>query len=379
MTPHDFAELDLFITGPTYIRPEVKAAATLPEFGHRDAENEKRFKPIFQWLKLLAGASDDYTTMLFNGSGSTAMEAVLRSLAKDDETILNVSVGAFGDLWGKMGVVNGKRVEKLAFPAGEAVDLTKLEAALAATKPAVVTITHNETSTGVINDIHAACALVRRFGALPLVDGVSLFGGAPVDLATSQAAVYVTSTQKSLGLAAGFGIAFVHGDAFAKAETVPNRGFSSDILAQRGRALKFQTLTTPNTILANQLFVQLQYIVETEGIENRFARHLALRDMTHRFALSIPGYGLFAQVGRRSPTLTAVLPPEGVSFKTLKSFKEAMRAKGFLFDPGYGKLNEDREAQGLRPIFRIGHMGDITADMLGRYLDALGPVLTSRA
>ena len=46
MSKPNFAPLKLFITGPTYIRDDVKQAALLPEFGHRDAENDLRFAPI---------------------------------------------------------------------------------------------------------------------------------------------------------------------------------------------------------------------------------------------------------------------------------------------------------------------------------------------
>jgi aspartate aminotransferase-like enzyme len=375
MSTQDFAELQLFITGPTFVRPEVREAGLLPEFGHRDSENNKRFKPIMENLKKLAGCGEDYHIIIFNGSGSNAMEATVRSLVADDETVLNVSVGAFGDLYHKMAVVNGKRAVQLKFAAGSAIDLVELETALAEHKPACVTFTHNETSTGVTNDLRAVCALVRRHGALPLVDGVSIFGGAAIDLTGSGAATYATSTQKSLALPAGFGLLFVSEEAVEKAKAVKNKGFTTDIIAQLGRAGKGQTLTTPNCTLANQMCVQLDYIVHTEGIEKRFARHLLMQGMVQDFVAGLPGFELLAPKGHRSPTVTAVRVPAGVSVAQLKKVKEAMRAKGFLFDPGYGKLNTELEEKGQRVLIRIGHMGDITPLMLAAYLDALKPEL----
>jgi len=375
MSTQEFADLQLFITGPTFIRPEIREAGLLPEFGHRDSENNKRFKPIMAHLKKLAGAGDDYHVIIFNGSGSNAMEATVRSLVADDECVLNVSVGAFGDLYHKMAVVNGKRAVQLKFAAGEAIDMDELEAALSEHKPAVVTFTHNETSTGVTNDMRAVCACVRKHGALPLVDGVSIFGGAAINLSGSGAATYATSTQKSLALPAGFGILFASEEAIEKAKTVKNKGFTTDISTQLGRAQKNQTLTTPNCTLANQMAVQLDYIVNTEGIEERFARHITMRAMVHGFVNTLPGFELLAPEGRRSPTVTAVRVPAGVTVADLKKVKEAMRAKGYLFDPGYGKLNTDLEEKGQRVLIRIGHMGDITPAMLADYLDALKPEL----
>jgi len=204
---------------------------------------------------------------------------------------------------------------------------------------------------------------------------VSLFGGADARIPESDPVMYVTSTQKSLGVHAGFGIAFVSAEALDKAAQVANRGYSSDIVTQVNTARKSQTLTTPNGGLANQLAVQLDYIVNVEGIAKRYARHEAMRDMVAAWVERQPGFDFLAAEGFRSPTLTALRTPEGLGSAGLKRVKEAMRERGYLFDTGYGKLNVELESQGARPICRIGHMGDITPEMLAKYLDDLGRVL----
>jgi aspartate aminotransferase-like enzyme len=369
MSKPNFAPLKLFITGPTYIRDDIKQAAMLPEFGHRDAENDLRFGPIRENLRKLAGAGDAYEPVLFLGSGSTAMEASIRSLVADGETLLNVSVGAFGDHYYNIAVANGKKAENLKFDYGQAIDMAVLDAKLAELKPEVVSFTHNETSTGVTNDMKAVCALIRKHGAMPLVDGVSIFGGADLDLANSGAAMYSTATQKSLALPAGFGIGFISKEAEAKAEKVTNKGHTTDITKQLGRARKNQTLTTPNGTLANQMYVQLERIVNEEGVENRFARHLEMRGMVEKWAEGLDGFEMFAPEGFRSPTVSTVLCPAGVTSAQLKKgVKEALRAQGYLMDPGYGKLNTALEADGRRLVIRVGHMGDITPEMLAEYL-----------
>lgn len=378
MSDAPFAELKLFITGPTYLRPEVRAAGAWPEYGHRDSENAKRFKPIFDDLRIVAELPGDYKTLLLLGSGSTAMEAAIRSLVAADETVLHVSVGAFGDLWHRISLENGKKAALLSIPPGQPATVEALEAAMSAHKPAVVAITHNETSTGVINDVVALGRVAKARGALVLVDGVSVFGGAPSGIAASGCDMYCTATQKSLGLNAGFGIGFVSPAAIDKAGHVTNRGHAGDILSHLGRAAKYQTQSTPNGALGNQMCLQLEYIVKEEGVAARFARHEAMRDMAVAFVRDLPGYDLFAPEGFRSPTVTTAVVPEGMTFADLKDVKEAMRERGYLFDPGYAKLNEDLEASGRRPIFRIGHMGDITPAMLKCFLDDLGAVLTAR-
>lgn len=381
----EFAELELFITGPTYIRPEVRQAAALPEFGHRDSEASLRFDPIFDGLRQLAGLTldpeeDGYHLALIPGSGSNAMETCVRSLVADGETVLNLSVGAFGDLFHNLAVCNGKNAVQRKFVPGQAMDMDALEAALRAERPAVVTMTHNETSTGVFHhNIKDFCDLAHRYNALPVVDGVSLFGGAPVNLREMGCAAYATSTQKSLALPAGLGVCFISREAMEKSKRVANKGYVTDILRHLERAAKHQTLTTPNTALANQLAVQVDAIVHREGMDARFARHERLRDLAHAFVDSLEGFDFLAPEGYRSPTLTAVRCPASLAPADLKAVKEAMRAKGYLFDPGYGKLNTALEHAGQPPMFRIGHMGDVTEAMLKAYLDVLGPVLQEAA
>ncbi|MGE4192901.1 MAG: alanine--glyoxylate aminotransferase family protein [Pseudodesulfovibrio sp.] len=372
MSKPNFAPLKLFITGPTYIRQDVKEAALLPEFGHRDTENDLRFAPIRENMRKLAGCGDDYEPILCLGSGSTAMEASVRSLVADGETVLNVSVGAFGDLYYNLAAHNGKKAENLKFDYGQAIDMNVLEDKIKELKPAVVTFTHNETSTGVTNDMKAVCELIRKHGAMPLVDGVSIYGGADLDLSNSGAAMYSTATQKALGLPAGFGIGFVSKEAEEKAAKVTNKGHHHDITKHLGRARKNQTLTTPNCTLANQMWFQLDRIVNEEGVENRFARHIKMRGMVEDWAAGLDGFEMFAPEGFRSPTVSTVLCPAGVTVAQLKKgVKEALREEGYLMDPGYGKLNTALEEAGRRLVIRVGHMGDITPDMLTEYLGKL--------
>jgi aspartate aminotransferase-like enzyme len=372
MSKPNFAPLKLFITGPTYIRQDVKEAGLLPEFGHRDAENDLRFAPIRENLRKLAGCGGDYEPILCLGSGSMAMETSIRSLVAEDETILNVSVGSFGDMYYNIAVSNGKKAENLKFDYGQAIDLNVLEDKLKELKPQVVSFTHNETSTGVVNDMKAVCSLIRQYGAMPLVDGVSIFGGADIALSESGAAMYSTATQKSLGLPAGFGIGFVSKEAEEKAEKVTNKGHHHDITKHLGRARKNQTLTTPNTTLANMMWYQLDRIVNEEGVENRFARHIEMRGMVEKWVAGLDGFDMFAPKGYRSPTVSTVVCPKGVTGAQLKgTVKEAMRARGYLMDPGYMKLNNLLEEAGRRIVFRVGHMADITPGMLAEYLGEL--------
>ncbi|MDQ2086824.1 aminotransferase class V-fold PLP-dependent enzyme [Herbivorax sp. ANBcel31] len=366
----EFKDLVLFITGPTYIRPEIRQAGTYCEFGHRDKVAKVKVESILKNLRKLAGVNEDYEVCLVCGSGSFAMEASIRSLVKDNENILNVSVGAFGDLYHKMTASNKKNVDLLKFKPGKAIDLNKLEEQLKSKKYDVVTFTHNETSTGVTNDMVKVCKLIQKYGAMPLVDGVSIFGGVKIPFDEAKPSVYITSTQKCLGLPAGFGIMFVHKDALEKAKSVESRGYVTDLVSIVASGQKSQTVTTPNCTLINQMMEQLEYIVEEEGIDNRFKRHEDMQKMVADWvenSLS-DDFKFFSQEGYRSPVVSAIEIPKYVDRMAIK---ESLREKGYLFDPGYGKLNKSLEENGENLNIRVGHMGDITPEMLSKYLEEL--------
>jgi aspartate aminotransferase-like enzyme len=358
-----FKELKLFITGPTYLRKEVLDAGLLPVFGHRDKDANQRLEPAFANLKKIAGVDNEYKAVLFPGTGTNAMEASIRSLVGKDEKLLVVSVGAFGDLYYEIAQANGKNVERLYFEPGKAIDLKTLEDKLGELKPNVVAFTHNETSTGVMNDVAAIGKLIRRYNAMPIVDGVSIFGGAQTMITEGEIAMYSTSTQKCLALPAGLGIALISKEAIEKAKNVQNKGYTTDIVQQAAFADKGQTLTTTPTQLANQLYYQTKYIVEEEGVENRFARHLRMRDITHQWIGDLPaevGFSLLPDKRYASPSVTCIRVPAEFDRKALK---DAMKQHGYLFDPGYSKLDV--------PTIRIGHIGDISVQMLEDYLTIL--------
>lgn len=363
-------QLVLMIPGPTWIRPDIRTAASFSEFGHRDSHATRILASIFENLGAIAELPDDYDIALINGSGTNGMESAIRSLVGDADRVLNVSVGIFGDLFNSIATSNGKDAERLAFPVGKGIDIPTLEAALARTRYDVVTLTHNESSTGVTTDVVQACERIRAHGALPVIDGVSIFGGAPSHIAAARPAAYVTATQKCLGLPAGLSIVFVHRDALEKARQVSNRGYATDLLKHVVFTHEQQTLTTPSCTLLNQMHAQLDYIVKQEGVHKRFARHTEMqRKVRNWVRASTTGLELFADDVDASPGVTAVTVPAELNLPELKAM---MRAEGYLIDTGHKKLNEILVGQSRRPVIRIAHMADLTHEMLDRFLDKLG-------
>lgn len=366
------SELKLFIPGPTWIRPQIREAGSYPEFGHRDTQAIEIIASILDNLRHIAELPAGYQAALVNGSGSNAMECAVRSLIAATDRVLCVCVGAFGELFHTLASGLNGQVERLDFKPGAGIDLEVLGRTLAEGHFDVVTLTHNESSTGVATDIIRACQLIREHEALAIVDGVSIFAGAPTGIAQALPAAYVTATQKCLALPPGFGIVFVNEAALAKAQTIKNRVYTLDLLRHVEMARQGQTLTTPNCTLLNQMHVQLDYIVNQEGVQERFARHRQQRDHVRAWVQARPErFSLFAAHADASPSLTSLYVDAHVD---LAQTKLRMREAGYLIDTGYSKLNKRLMAESGQVMMRIPHMGDISHLMLERFLQDLDEV-----
>ena len=150
-----------------------------------------------------------------------------------------------------------------------------------------------------------------------------------------------------------YGFAVASAEYIERAKKVRNRGFYFDVLRYEAYAQKDQTPMTPATSLLYALEAQMGDIGR-EGIERRWERHIAMRDATidwvHRVAERRGvELGVVAAEGSRSPTVTVVSLPPGLSTKEVR---EAIAARGCTVGGGYGQLSET--------TFRIGHMGDHT-------------------
>jgi aspartate aminotransferase-like enzyme len=99
--------------------------------------------------------------------------------------------------------------------------------------------------------------------------------------------------------------------------------------------------------------------VLAEGLDNRWARHLHMRDMTIGWATERE-MGLYAEDGYRSPTITCVANGRGIDMDEMAKF---MGGKGFSMDKGYGKIKGK--------TFRIAHMGDMQPSVLEEVLGGL--------
>src|SRR4030067_1129850 len=165
----------LRIPGPTPCPPEVLQAMARPMINHRGAEFHKILTDVTAKLKQVFQTRN--ALYVLTGSGTGGLEAAVVNMLSPGDKVLSVSIGVFGDRFANIAQQFGAEVIPLKFEWGKAADPDAVKKALK-DNPGVkaVLVTHNETSTGVTNDMAAISRVVKEAGKLLVVDAISRLG-----------------------------------------------------------------------------------------------------------------------------------------------------------------------------------------------------------
>ncbi len=335
----------LMIPGPTPVPDAVLEAAARHPIGHRTPEFSKVVQDVIQDLKWLGQTENDVFVLTASGTGG--MEAAIANTISPGDRVLSLVCGVFGERWAKLAEAFGAKVERITVEPGTAISAQAVEEKLAAAEPKfkAVTITHNETSTGVLNDLQAIVAVVKKHGALSIVDAVTSFGAVPLPIDAWDVDVVVTGSQKALMLPPGLGIIFFGKRAWEAKATCKTHSFYFDLNKYKKSLQANTTPYTPNVSLFCGLQASLKMMRE-EGTDAIFARHVRLKESL-RAGLQAMGLELFVDEKAGSPTITAIKPPAELTVDAIrKKLKERYRI-----------LVADGQEELKGKIFRIGHMG----------------------
>jgi aspartate aminotransferase-like enzyme len=353
----------MFVPGPVDVDPLVLAAQTQPMLPHRSKEFEALFQRTAERARQLFYTQ--YRVFITASSGSGLQEAAVRNFAK--ETVLSCVNGAFAQRWYSTAIANGKQATLLEFPWDQPVSPDAVADALRKQHYEIITIVHNETSTGVENPVREVAAAVQVVSpdTLICVDAVSSLGGVKIEMDAWGLDMLLTSSQKCLGLPPGLALGAVSDRALVYAASVPNRGWYFDLVLMEQHRLKDSTPATPALSLIYALDYQIERIL-AEGLEARFARHAALAGRVQDWALA-RGLALFAPQGYRSKTVTTVDNRLGLDVSVLNSF---LLQRDMRIANGYGPLKGK--------TFRIAHMGDTQMRQVDLLLAAMDEYLSNR-
>jgi aspartate aminotransferase-like enzyme len=349
--------------GPTPLPEAVRQAQAQQMVDHRGTEFGEMLAEITAGLRQLIAT--DGEVLLLTGSGSGALEAAIVNTLSPGDRVLAVSIGSFGDRFAKIAGAFGAAVDRLDFEWGTAADAGRLSDALAGADPyRAVLVTHNETSTGVANQLRQLAAVVRDAPGEPLllVDGISGLGAMPFEMDAWGVDLVVSASQKAWMASPGIAIAALGERAVAAVAAARMPRFYWDFAEARQWASKGQTPWTPAITVLYGLRIGVQRLL-AEGRERTWHRHAAIAAGVAA-GMEALGLRLVAAPEDRSSTVTAAWVPDGLEWA---SFNAAMRARGLVIAGGQGKW--------AGRILRFGHMGEVGIDEMVDALERMGVTL----
>jgi aspartate aminotransferase-like enzyme len=350
----------LFIPGPTHVTEDVLQKMAKPMIGHRGKEASNLQRSISDKLRKLMYTKNEI--LLSTSSGSGLMEGSIRSCTRRRAAVF--SCGDFGNRWFAMAEDNNVPADKFEVAWGNPNLPEQVDQVLATGKYDLITITHNETSTGIMNPVGQIAQVKKKYPEVIFcVDTVSSLGGVKIEVDKWGIDICLTSSQKCLGLPPGLSLCSISEKALEAARKVEFRGTYFDLLKLYDYIQKadYQYPSTPSLSHMFALDYQLDNIFE-EGLENRFARHTEMADYVRAWAKD--KFALFAQEEFASNTVTCVKNTREIN---LDDLNKTLGERGFMISNGYGKLKEK--------TFRIAHMGELTLSDIKELLSNIDQIL----
>ena len=335
----------LFIPGPTHVRESILEAQAAPMIGHRSTDYSDLQGAVTPKLQQLLYT--EQPVFIYAASGTGVMEGSLR------QTVLKRALitvcGAFSERWYEIAEANGVPADRVDVAWGEGFTPEMVDEALSKGDYDVLTITLNETSTGVMNPLKEIAAMVRAKypDTLILVDAVSAMAGVKIEFDAWDLDVVISSSQKCFALPPGLAITGVSERALQRTAQVPNRGYYFDFLTMLKYFKRNQTPATPAVSLIQALNQQMDDIL-AEGLEARWARHIEMANVVRDWARK--DWALFSNEQFLSNTVTTIRNTRGISVADLN---KELGKRGAMISNGYGNTLKEK-------TFRIAHMGDLT-------------------
>jgi aspartate aminotransferase-like enzyme len=346
------------LPGPTPLPPQVIAALGREMIPHRGPAFRALYSETLKLAREIHRTDGDVLTWAATGSAGWEV-AVVNLLSPGDPVLVGVN-GHFGERFARVADRLAIDVRRIDVEWGEAILPAQLQSALEA-HPDVkaVFLVHNETSTGVTNPLRDLASIAREHGALVVVDAVSAAGALPLEVDAWGIDFVFSGSQKAWMCPPGLLIVAAGPRAWEAHQRSEYRRFVWDMSDAKKAADQGMTPTTPPLSMIYAFRAALGMIVD-EGIEQVWDRHRHLGSMT-REGITSAGIRLFAQRGFESDSVTAFLPPAGV---TAASLLEMLRRD-------YGVEVQGGQAHLADRLIRVGHMGWAHEPEMRQAIDAI--------
>ncbi|MCL4339337.1 alanine--glyoxylate aminotransferase family protein [Patescibacteria group bacterium] len=353
-------ETNLRIPGPTPLPTEVLEATSRQMINHRGHQYEEMQARITANLQHFFQTKNDI--FLLTSSGMGGLEAAIVNFFSPEDKIVAFTCGEFGNRFAEVARRFWATVEQVQFPPGQPVSKDEVFSVLEKIKDVKgVLFTHNETSSGVLNDVASFAPIVKTHPNKPLliIDSISALGAVDLPMDSLDIDVVVSASQKAWMAPPGLSMIAVSSYAWERHEFAKMPRYYFDLSMFKEFAAKNQTPATPAVPALFGLDMSLQ-LMKKEGRENIYKRHLELMNY-FREGVAKLGLELFVHDSHASPTLTSIIVPDEID---AKQWIDIMRTK-------YNTVIAGGMGETKGKIIRVAHMGNVDRRDLDEVLEGL--------
>ena len=332
--PYEVKRNVLLNPGPSTTTDTVKFAQIVPDICPREAEFGGLMKGLREDLvKIVHGDLNEYTSVLFCGSGTINIDVCLNSLLPEGKKVLVINNGAYSTRAVEICEYYGLPHIDLKFPVDQRPDLDIVEKTLRENPNiALVHTTHNETGTGILNPIREIGALAHKYDAVFTVDTTSTYAMRPIDVSRDNIDFCMASAQK--GLMAFTGLSFIVGKTAIIKESAnyPKRSYYCNLFMQydffeRTGEMHF---TPP----VQTIYATIQALKEywAEGEEAKWARHTRVFNAIHE-GLDELGFKDVIKRGEQAGLVVSAIYPDDPNW-SFEKVHDYCYERGFTIYPG---------------------------------------------
>ncbi len=344
--------------GPTATPERVRHAMNRQIVSHRSEEYNRVHESVSTNLRKLF-QTENYVLIL-TSSGTGAMESVIQNCFSSGDKVVAAITGNFGERFATIAETYGLNVTRVEFELGETADVNKVMEYVDSDTKGVLVV-HNESSTGVFNDLKAFGEALKDSNTLLVTDSISGMGGLELKMDEWHIDVVLTSSQKALMTPPGLSFVSLNDKAWNAVEKSRNPRFYFDFKKARESDKLDQTPWTCPVHTVYGINEALNMIFD-EGLDNVHKRHNINAQLVREGVENL-GLSLFSKdINYASPTLTAVSAP-GKAKKIVKRLAE----QGVIVAGGLNPLAED--------TFRVGTMGYVSENDVVGFLHVLEKIL----
>lgn len=353
------------IPGPTNVPDRVTNAMLTPMINHRGEEFHELYRRIRVNCQKVFQTSNEIVVL--SGSGTAGVDAAVGSILTGGDSVVVPNFGEFSARLGDSAGYAGANVMRPQSGLGTAPEIDVIEGVLKSTSNVkALCVVFNETSTGVTwRKLAELGDIARKYGALFVVDAISVLGGEDVPVDKLGADICIAGSQKCLAAPPGLVIVSFSSEAKKVMQGIKPRSQYFDIPKYFQFAGHDETPSTPAVPLFFALDEALKMVLE-EGIQNRFHRH-ELCAQAFYAAFESLGLKAFANEEFKSRTVIGINYPPGIEDKGFRAMLE--EKFGVSIAGGFGKLKGS--------MFRVGSMGEINERMITVTVDAIAQSLKS--